>query len=162
MNSRLAFRPIRPDDKPCLYRVFASTRPDITGLNLGEEEKAGLMRMQFRAQHLDYQARFNDADFLIVDLDRVAIGRLYVHRRSDEIRIIDIALLPEQRGKGIGTWLMSDILQEAQRIGKPVRIHVEQLNRALGWYERLGFAKVSDIQTHYLMEWRPRRSTVTP
>jgi len=158
MKPRIEFRPIRPDDKPFLYRVFANTRPDITGLNLGEKERADLMWMQFRAQHVDYQTRFSDADFLIVNLERVAVGRLYVHRRADEIRIIDIALLPERRGQGIGTQLMSDIMHEAQQIGKPVRIHVEQFNRALGWYERLGFVRVGDIQTHYLMEWRPRRS----
>jgi ribosomal protein S18 acetylase RimI-like enzyme len=82
------------------------------------------------------------------------IGRLYVDRREDEIRIIDIALFPEHRGKGIGSRIMETLLDEGKDSGKPVTIHVEKNNPALRLYRRLGFTKVEDQGVYDLMEWR--------
>ena len=149
------FRPIRSRDESFLYRVFVSTRSDITLLNITDDEKTKLLRTQFKAQSFHYHTHFGDADFLIVLRGNEPIGRLYVHRRVDEIRVIDIALLPEHREHGIGTQLMLDILKEGQIADKPVRIHVEKMNRAIRFYERFGFVRIGDIQSHYLMEWRP-------
>ena len=52
-----------------------------------------------------------------------------VARWADEIRIVDIALLPEYRGAGIGTPLLGELEDEAAAAGKPLSIHVERLNR---------------------------------
>jgi ribosomal protein S18 acetylase RimI-like enzyme len=86
------------------------------------------------------------------------VGRLYLHRRQDEIRIIDIALLTEHRGKGIGSLLMLDILEEATQAALPVRIHVERNNPALRLYQRLGFRAIADQGVYWLMEWHPDRT----
>ena len=83
------------------------------------------------------------------------IGRLYIDRSEDEIRLIDIALLPEHRGKGIGGSLMRQTLDEARLAGKPVRIHVEHNNPARRLYDRLGFRPVEDQGVYDLLEWRP-------
>ena len=83
------------------------------------------------------------------------LGRLYVHRGETDIRIVDIALLPEHRGRGIGSHLLRAILDEAAKRGRTVSIHVERFNPALRLYERLGFAHVADTGVYYLMEWRP-------
>ena len=93
----------------------------------------------------------------IILLDGEPIGRLYVDRRTDEIRIIDIALLAEHRKKGIGSELMGDILAEACNADLPVRIYVEQFNPALHLYERLGFSQANQVGMYYLMEWRPEQ-----
>jgi len=61
------------------------------------------------------------------------------NRQPDQILIVDIAVLPEYRGAGIGSVLMSEILNESRQTGKPVRLHVEIFNPALAWYDRLGF-----------------------
>ena len=68
---------------------------------------------------------------------------------------MDIALLPEHRGAGIGSAVLRGLLAEAAAAGKPVRIHVERLNPARRLYERLGFAPIEDKGVYYLMEWRP-------
>jgi ribosomal protein S18 acetylase RimI-like enzyme len=91
-------------------------------------------------------------------LDTMAVpaGRLYVHPRANEIRIMDIALLPEFRGQGIGTFLLKQILAEGKEQQKPVTIHVENFNPAMRLYERLGFKKKASASPVYeLMEWRP-------
>jgi ribosomal protein S18 acetylase RimI-like enzyme len=111
--------------------------------------------MQFVAQHKFYMEQFSAADFHIVELHDQPIGRLYVDRREDEIRIIDIALLPEHRNKGIGSALLKDILTEAHAAALPVRIHVERNNPALGLYQRLGFREIGDQGVYLLMECPP-------
>jgi ribosomal protein S18 acetylase RimI-like enzyme len=82
------------------------------------------------------------------------VGRLYVDRWEKEIRIMDIAVLPEFRGTGIGTKLIRDLQEEARAAGKSLSIHVEKFNRALGLYERMEFLKKGDREVYWLMEWR--------
>jgi ribosomal protein S18 acetylase RimI-like enzyme len=120
-----------------------------------DREKEDFLRFQFKAQHTYYQQHFAKTQFDLILLDGQPIGRLYLDRRSDEVRIVDIALLTQHRGQGIGGQIMGDILQEARRAGLPVRIHVEQNNPALRLYYRLGFKEIGDEGVYYLMEWQP-------
>ncbi len=147
-------RRIRPGDEDFLYAVYASTRQDeLAPLDWDEAQKTAFLRMQFLAQHTYYQEQFSDAAFEIVLLDGRAIGRLYVARREDEIRLIDLALLPEHRNAGIGTLLLKELLAEAAEARKPVRIHVERFNPALRLYTRLGFRPIADRGAYWFLEW---------
>lgn len=155
----ISFRPIRPQDEPILSRIYASTRQDEMALvNWSEQDKAAFLQMQFEAQHKFYLEQFKSAEFLLILKEGEAVGRLYVDRRPDEIRLIDIALLPEHRNTGLGSELLRDLLAEAESVGKPVRIHVEQQNPALRLYERLGFVRIDDHGVYYLMEWTPKNA----
>jgi ribosomal protein S18 acetylase RimI-like enzyme len=91
----------------------------------------------------------------VIEVDGTPAGRLYVHRREREIRLMDIALLPEFRGSGLGTALLSGLFAEAAAAGKTVTIHVEMYNPALRLYERLGFKKIGEHGVYHLMEWTP-------
>lgn len=93
--------------------------------------------------------------FDIIMLEAQAIGRLCVHRADDEILLIDIALLPEYRGGGIGGALLNELLAEGSQQSKPIRIHVERENPAMHLYARLGFRKIEDKGIYYFMEWTP-------
>jgi len=118
-------------------------------------EKQAFLEMQFDAQHTFYQEQFFQAKFQIALLNRKATGLLYVERRADEIRIIDMALLTAYRRQGIGSALFEDIFAQGEQAGLPVRIHVEHFNPALGLYQRLGFKKIGDTGVYFLMEWLP-------
>ena len=124
-----------------------------TGWN--DAEKEAFLRQQFTAQHKFYMEQFSEAEFQLILLNAEPIGRLYVDRRKDEIRLIDIALLPEHRNKGIGSRLLQDLFEEARKINKPLRIHVEHFNPALHLYQRLGFKRIGDTGVYFLMEWLP-------
>jgi GNAT superfamily N-acetyltransferase len=89
----------------------------------------------------------------VVEREGVAIGRLYVAHWEREIRIMDIALLPENRGAGTGTQLVRALQDEARAAGKSLTIHVERFNRALQLYQRLGFQQVEDKGVYLLMSW---------
>lgn len=156
----IRFRPIVPSDDPFLAQVYASTRrEELAVTDWNDEQKATFLQMQFTAQHKFYQENYTDTDFLIILQDDTPIGRLYVARWKDEIRIVDIALLPAYRGTGIGTTILQDLLAEAGAAGKPVRIHVERENPALRLYQRLGFVIVEDKGVYLFMERAPRGKT---
>jgi ribosomal protein S18 acetylase RimI-like enzyme len=117
--------------------------------------KRAFLRMQFQAQGSWYREQMPDASFDVVLVDGARAGRLYVDRREDEIRIVDIALLPEHRGHGIGTRLLRQLLAEADATATRVTIHVERFNPALRLYERLGFREVADHGVYLLLERPP-------
>jgi len=81
------------------------------------------------------------------------IGRIYIHRDTDRINILDVTILPKYRNTGIGTNLIQTLAEAAQS-GKSVRIYVETFNRSLGLFERFGFSKIEEAGVNYLLEWR--------
>lgn len=159
MTANLTLRPITDDDLAFLHAVYASTRADeLAAVDWTADQRAQFVAMQFRAQHVHYQQHFADASFDVVELAGIPIGRLYVHRRHSEIRIVDIALLEEYRGRGIGADLLSAILAEADAAGIPVTIHVEHQNPAMRLYQRLGFEPAGDTGVYTLMRRPPADS----
>lgn len=144
-----------------LLGVYRSTREEelATVVDWTEEQKAWFVLMQFNAQHAWYQEHYGGATFDIVLVDGVPAGRLYVHRRETEIRLVDITILPELRGRGIGSTLLAGLLAESQESGKPLTIHVEKYNPAMNLYRRLGFKTIADRGPYDLLEWTPGAST---
>ncbi len=158
VDSLVSYREISEDDMEFLYQVYASTRePEMNMTNWPDVQKESFLRMQFAAQHKHYQEQFQHASFQVILQDGRPIGRLYVDRRTDEHRIVDIALMPAFRGQGIGGQILNELLSEAAKLDKPVRIHVELNNPALRLYQRLGFCEIGDAGLYLLMEWKPRR-----
>jgi ribosomal protein S18 acetylase RimI-like enzyme len=156
MTEQIGFRPIEDRDREFLLRLYASTRADeLAAVDWTDEEKERFLSFQFGAQHDYYHEQFPAARFDLVLVDGEPAGRLYVDRRDDELRLIDIALLPEFRRRGIGGELMGQVLGEARAAGLPVQIHVEQNNPAMRLYDRLGFRRVEDQGVYWLMRWEP-------
>jgi ribosomal protein S18 acetylase RimI-like enzyme len=150
----LDFRRITDADLPFLARVYASIRAEeLAATDWSEEHKAAFLDQQFRAQHAHYQRYYPNADWLVTGHQGRDIGRLYVERWPSQHRIIDIAFLPEYRGRGLGEALLRDLLDEAAAAGKPVSIHVEKLNPAMRLYRRLGFVTEEDKGIYDLMRW---------
>ncbi len=154
----ITLRPIEPTDSDFLYRVYAGTRAaELELVDWDAAQKEAFVQMQFAAQHRHYQEHYPGAEFSLILRDGQPVGRLYVARWEREIRIVDIAVLAEHRGAGIGTRLLTDLLAEGTRAQQPVSIHVEQFNPALRLYERLGFTQVSTYGIYYLMHRLPAK-----
>jgi len=117
-----------------------------------DDAREAFLRGQFDAQDAHYREHYERASFDVIEADGVPVGRLYVARWEDEIRIMDLAILTEHRGAGIGTRLLHNLLDEAGHSGRRVSIHVEKHNPALRLYERLGFLPVTDEGVYLLME----------
>ena len=151
----IRFRPKRDDDRPFLAMLYASTRQqEMALIDWTDEQKRAFLQWQFDAQTVHYDEQYAGADFLVLEQDGVPIGRLYVDRREDEIEVIDIALLPECRGSGLGSRLLHDVLREAEQSGKRVKIYVENFNPARRLYDRLGFQHVDTNGVYHIMTWK--------
>ncbi len=152
----IVYRPKTDEDRAFLAQVYASTRADeMAMVPWTPEQKAEFLAMQFDAQWKHYEQYYPDADFLVIERNGEPIGRIYIDRMPEEICLVDIALLPEVRGAGLGTQLVQEILDEAQAAGKRVTIHVEHFNPAMHLYQRLGFVPVEESGVYYLMRWTP-------
>jgi ribosomal protein S18 acetylase RimI-like enzyme len=149
-------RPARDDDDSFLRAVYASTRAEELALvDWTPAQKQAFTDMQFDAQRAHYAQAYPEMSDDVILHNGQAAGRLRVARLPAEIRMVDLALLPEQRGEGIGTALLQDLMAEAQQARKPLTLHVEVFNPALHLYERLGFVKREDRGVYWFMEWRP-------
>ncbi|NLS12184.1 GNAT family N-acetyltransferase [Vibrio sp. SM6] len=121
---------------------------------LGKEFTLEMADNEHNAQHQHYQKYYPEAAFELILLSGEPAGRLYVSRWETQIRIVDIAVLPQHRGKKIGSHLMSQLLDEAKEHGLEVSIHVEHNNPAMRWYLALGFETVEDKGVYRLMKTR--------
>lgn len=153
----VTLRPIADTDREFLLRVYADTRREEMALTGWDDARvAEFLAWQFQLQHDQYGVNYPGADFDLILADGVPAGRLYVHRRPDEIRIVDIAVLPEHRGRGVGTRLMAELVAESEERGVPLSLHVEIGNPVREWYHRLGFLDGELRGAYYYMERPPR------
>lgn len=149
-------RPETHGDLPFLRLLYASTRKEeMDRLPWSDAQKTAFLDTQFDLQHRHYQSHYPEAEFLIVLLGGKPVGRIYQYRGGHSFHLIDITLAPECRGLGIGGRLLADVLVEARRQGKSVRVHLEAGNRAINLCRRLGFERVGDNGIHQMLEWRP-------
>ena len=156
MTDPVTYRPINSADMPFLFRLYATTREDELNLvDWDDDQKQAFLEQQFHAQHVYYQEQFSVAEFHVIEHQDRPIGRRYIDRNENEIRLIDLAILPEFQGRGIGSRILTDLMGEAKKLGRPIRHHVERFNRALHLYQRLGFSVIEDRGVHLLMEWSP-------
>jgi ribosomal protein S18 acetylase RimI-like enzyme len=152
----VALRRVTAEDEPFLRELYASTRErELSIVPWSEEQKAAFLTMQFDAQDSHYRTHYPEARFDIIEIDGVPAGRLYLFATSGELRVIDIALMPQYRNKGIGGDLMRTILQTASDTGRMVTIHVEVDNPARRLYERLQFTPVEQRGPYLLMRSAP-------
>jgi len=150
----IRFRPATDADVPFLRLVYGTTREDeMQRVPWNDAEKTAFVDMQFAAQKAHYEQYYPSCQFLVIELEGEAIGRLYVDRGPEDIEIVDIALLPVYRGRGIGKMLLEEILEEGRGSGKDVSIYVEHYNPARHLYDRLGFQHVDTNGVYHRMLW---------
>jgi ribosomal protein S18 acetylase RimI-like enzyme len=157
----VTLRPLDDADGPFALSVYASTREEeLAPIPWDDEQKAAFVAMQFAAQSAHYAQHYDGMTSDVVLVDGEPAGRLLVARWAREIRIVDITLLPAFRGRGAGSELLAELIDEATEMDKRLSIHVERENRALALYERLGFEPVGETGVYLRMEWDPARAAL--
>jgi len=153
----LCIRRQTDDDLPFSEAVYIAHRwEEIQAAPWTDEQRLAFLRSQFQGQWNHYASAYYDADFLILESEGQKIGRLYLHDQNpNDLRIIDIGLMPEWRACGLGGVLLRTVMDYAQAQGKICSIHVEQSNPARHLYERLGFKEVKPVGPYFLLEWHP-------
>lgn len=149
----LSLRPAAQADSEFMYAVYAAGRADeLTEVPWTAEQKAEFLRSQALAQLTHYAEHYPNAEYSIVVLDGVDAGRILVEHRSEDLRLMDMGLLPEFRGRGVGTRLLTDVITRAESIGLPVVLHVESFNPAKRLYERFGFVDDGEVGPYRRMK----------
>jgi ribosomal protein S18 acetylase RimI-like enzyme len=120
-----------------------------------EATKRAFVEHQFEAQDAHYRGNYRETSYDVILVGGEPAGRLYVARWADELRIVDITLLPAYRGRGAGTALLRRLMDEADAAAKPLTIHVETNNPARALYERLGFRVAEDRGVYVLYRREP-------
>lgn len=148
-----SLRPESDEDLPFLVALYASTREtELAPIPWTPEQKRLFLLQQFDAQRRDYRTRFRACAFDIIECAKEPVGRLYFERRGSRLHVIDIALAPQWRGRGVGSRILEAMIAAARTQGLGVGIFVEKFNPALSLYRRLGFIECADHGIYLEME----------
>jgi ribosomal protein S18 acetylase RimI-like enzyme len=152
----IKLRPAEEKDDSFIETVYRSTREDELILtNWTEHQKWAFIKMQSMAQLAEYKIKFPGAAFQIIIFKKQDAGRFYTWENENEIRLIDITLLPPFRGKGIGAFLLGELIKRSNKVQKKISLHVDPENPALKLYLRSGFIHIKNNGRHYYMERGP-------
>lgn len=151
----IKLRSVTPADREILLTVYAASRSiELSMLPWNDGQKRMFVEHQYDAQTSYYTEKYPVATHDIILSDGAAAGRIYVDRRTDELAILDIAVLTEFRGQGIGTTAIKRLQAEAAATGRFVRVFVEVFNPSQKLFEELGFTVVADDGVNRRFEWR--------
>lgn len=148
-----SLRPCTPDDQDFLFTLYADTRrEEVSAFGWAPAQQEMFLRMQFKAQQQWYQAAYAEADHRIILVEGRPAGRILVFREPDANRLVDVALLSESRGQGIGKQLLEELIDQSAQEGLGVRLQVLKSNRAQRLYQRLGFVQTGEDGMYCQME----------
>lgn len=152
----IELRLVKEHDDLFIESVYRSTREEeLKVTQWSELQKSSFIIMQSMAQLAEYRTKFPDAVYQVIVYNKKEAGRLYTWENDNEIRLIDITLLPKFRGKGIGSTLLKELIKKSNRVQKKISLHVEAANTALHLYTRLGFMHINTNVHHFYMEKHP-------
>ncbi len=141
---------------PFLRHLFIRQRwEQFAPLPWNDAEKIALLDNQFDLQHRQYLGRFPDGLFLVPSDPDGPVGRFYVAEDGADLRVVDILLVPERRGQGIGGALLAGLTETATALGRMVTLHVDKGNPAALLYQRLGFRVTADAGVSWQMDRLP-------
>uniref|UniRef100_B0SX64 GCN5-related N-acetyltransferase n=1 Tax=Caulobacter sp. (strain K31) TaxID=366602 RepID=B0SX64_CAUSK len=153
--ARFALRPEVEADAAFRLALFRASRGAAwDNVPLPAEMLARIMEQQFHAQTQGYRLAYPGARLEIVMVEEAPAGRLATDRGPDALHLIDIALTPEHRGRGLGEAILRQLMGEAAALGAPLTLQVAQDNLAAQrLYRRLGFVATAATETHLTLCW---------
>lgn len=155
-------RAAKQSDLDFMRRLFETQREEEMAMIVWPEGmRESFLNSQFNLQHHHFTTHFEDAEFLVLEHCETAVGRLYVLRAAPRWLIVDIGLLPEWQGRGLGSALLRQLQQDVQDAHvQGLSLHVRLDNpRAHALYLRLGFRNENIEGTHRLMHWNTPSAT---
>jgi len=143
-----------PETLDFMRNVYKSTRyEEMSVSGWPQMDIENFLNQQFQFQHQGYTETYKTAQYYTVMVKDKPSGRLYIDYWPEEVRLIDLALLPEFRGEKTGSVILGILKTEAIKLGKNLTLHVEAVNRALSLYQRLGFKEKTNDGVYILMEF---------
>jgi ribosomal protein S18 acetylase RimI-like enzyme len=154
MTTQVALRSSQPSDDDFLCQLFADSHPELSSLPLPPPALDQLLQLQRQAQLSQYQARYPDAVDQVIEVDGRPAGRCWVHHGTDEHRLLDIAVLSSEQGRGTGRTVLHGLCRQAEQAGVPLRLTVWLDNAgARRLYTSLGFSSEAEADGYLSMTW---------
>lgn len=150
----ISSRLINKSDEDFLYCLYGLGRiEELAPLLWNNTQKESFLQSQYGARKQHYQSHYHNSIHQIITLDSFDVGMIHYCEKEDEIRLVDIAVMPEFQNKGVGTTLVEELIHFTKQCQKPLRLSVLKYNlNALRLYERLGFSVVSEDDMYNVME----------
>jgi ribosomal protein S18 acetylase RimI-like enzyme len=139
----VSLSPVGEADRPFLQQLYRLVRWDeFASAGWPDQMLATFLDSQFEMQRRGYEAGHPDCEFYVVWRGETPIGRLFIDRSGPDLELVEISLLPEWRGKGLGSDFLA-LLQDEVRAGRceRVRLEVTPENPARRLYQRMGFVE---------------------
>jgi len=156
----IQLRPVEEKDTAFIEAVYRTTREaELNLTNWSEHQKNAFISMQAAAQHAEYKAKFPNVKFQVIIYNKKSAGRFYTAENENEIRLMEMTILPEFRGKGIAKELLQQSIERSNKIQKKLSCHVEASNPILKFYQRLGFVHLKNNGRYFYMEREPDKSS---
>ena len=102
-----------------------------------------------------FTASWTAAEYTLVLCDGIPCGYVCIESQEAEVHVREIVVRPEFQGRGIGSFVLQQAMEQARQRGVPVSLRTAHVNRAAVLYRRLGFREVGRTETHILFEWHP-------
>ena len=152
-----SLRPATAGDEPFLRAALAAARePGFVAAGLPVETARVLALQQADVERRARRHSNPEAEDLVILDGSRPVGRLLLERSAAGDRVVDLALLPAERGRGLGTRLLVSLAGAAHAEGRSLGLSVGHDNRrALALYERLGFVPVGATETHLQLRLSP-------
>jgi ribosomal protein S18 acetylase RimI-like enzyme len=156
MKPSITTRAATPQDDAFLYELFKAVRsPEFAFAQMAPAQLELLMSIQYAGQKATYGMEYPGGHDIVL-LDREPIGRIWVHRGAQEYHLVDIALMPEFRNRGIGARLVTEAIAAALSAGLPLRCSIALNNPgSLRFHQRLGFEIAGRDDVYYDLTIKP-------
>lgn len=96
----------------------------------------------------------------IIMSNGIAVGRVVMQRRADALHLVELLLSVGQRGKGLGSALISYLQDCARQERIDISLNVETINPARALYNRMGFQERPIQGLIIPMEWSHNADTL--
>ena len=142
-------RPATPDDEAFLVEVYSKNREhEFAFAGWDEAALQQFLEMQYRMRKSAQAMQYEAPEYWVIESDASRVGALITSRTPDELKLVDIAILPDYQGRGLGGTVISELQRQAMEAGVPIVLHVDLTNpRARTLYEKMGFRVTIDLST---------------
>lgn len=148
-------------DKPFIATLYKSVRSDLDLVDASLEFIEALKEQQFQAQTDGYGEKFPNAMYFIIEYHHEKVGRAVIDFGHNEIRLVDLALLPAAQGKGIGKAIVQSFMACADQVYTPMSLTVLSHNiAAKALYLKLGFIVESIEPPYEFMIYYPQKRQI--
>lgn len=146
LSNKVVLKPLNSVNREFLLKVFKESR-EYLAFN------ENMIIDQFKFEQQGILREYPSAKLNVIFLDNEPVGTVYINY-GEVNRILEIAILKKYRNIGIGSQIISKIIDISLKEDKDLYFSVFWFNvKAYRLYKRLGFEVIKNIGVSYEMQY---------